>query len=122
MIRFQRGFVHKAVHDHERRFRALGHPDGHRAVEFDDRRTHQRRRFRIESRYARPVGIISRHGVCVAGDDRRLEGVKTAGSAELARSPKRLHSATDLELVPERAVLLAQKDGLTRGVGARRYA
>ena len=49
MIGFERRLVREAVHDDERRFRPLGHADGNRAVEFDDRRAHERRQLRIKS-------------------------------------------------------------------------
>ena len=42
MIGLQRRLVRQAVHDRERRCRALGHADRDRAVEFDDGRAHQR--------------------------------------------------------------------------------
>ena len=41
VITLERRLAQKAVHNRERDIRSLGHADGHRAVEFDDRRTHQ---------------------------------------------------------------------------------
>src|SRR5882757_3904665 len=58
----------------------------------------------------------------MAGDDCRLERVKAARSAKLARPPERLQSPPDLELVPKRAVLVEQENRLAGSVDARRDA
>src|SRR6202011_4708542 len=79
----------------------------------------QRRQFRVKSGYARPFGLSSGRRLRVAGDNRRLKGVEAAGSAKLTRSPERLHAAANLELVPERTVLLQQQNRLARGIGPR---
>jgi hypothetical protein len=58
----------------------------------------------------------------VTGDGGRLQGVKAARSAKLARPPERLHPPADLELVPECAVLVQGEDRLTRRISTRRRA
>src|SRR4030081_556379 len=50
MISLQRRLVRKAVHEDERRCRALGHADRHRAVELDNRRAHEFCELCIKSR------------------------------------------------------------------------
>ena len=58
----------------------------------------------------------------VAGDNGRLQGIEAARSAKLARPPERLHPPPNLELIPERAVLVEHEDRLARRVGTRRRA
>jgi hypothetical protein len=65
------------------------------------------------SRYARSPRLG------VADDDRGLQGVCAAGSAQFARSPKRPYPPSDLELVPECAVLVHEEDRRAPRVGAR---
>ena len=48
VIGFQRRFIRKSLDDGEPGLRTFGHADRHRAVEFDDRRPHQRREVRVE--------------------------------------------------------------------------
>jgi hypothetical protein len=55
VIALERWLAQKAVHNRQRDIRSLGHADGHRAVEFDDRRTHQTGQFGVEPDDARPV-------------------------------------------------------------------
>ena len=48
----------------------------------------------------------------MAGGDRRLERVRAARAAELLGALERRQAATDEQLIPERAVLIEQQDGL----------
>src|SRR5882724_13338817 len=112
MIGLERGFAYQAVHDRQRRFRSLGHADGNGAVEFNDRRTNQSCELRIKRGYAQPVGLLGRPRLRMAGNDRRLQRIEAAGAAEATRARQRLHAPPDLQLVPERAVLVEHQDGL----------
>jgi hypothetical protein len=112
VIGFERGLIRKLVHDRQRHFRALGHPDGDRAVEVDNGRAHHLGQLRIEPGNARPVGIGCRFRLGVAGDNRCLKRIEAGGSAQLFRAPQCQHPPPNLELVPERTVLIQKEDGV----------
>src|SRR6476660_4637589 len=119
VIALKGGLMHQLIDDRQCHFRALCHADGNGAVERNDRRTYGCRELPIKSGDARPLRILWRPCLGMAGENGRLEGVKTASSAELACSPKRQHPPLDLELVPEGAVLVQYEDRSALCVSAR---
>ena len=58
----------------------------------------------------------------MTGGDGRLQGIKAARAGQFARPTERQHPPPDLQLVPQGAVLVRQKDRLADRVGARRHA
>ena len=92
----------------ESRGRAVRHRDGHRAIQLDDRRRHDRRQLGVDRRDPRPVGLIGRPGARVARGDRGLQRGPVPARRSIpprARGPRgRAESADDpTARAPDRA-------------------
>src|SRR5277367_6557299 len=104
VVGLQRRLVRQPIDDGQRRSRIARHADGDRTIERDDWRRHDACKLRIIAGDPRPISRSRGPRLRMAGGNRRLDGVKSSGSAERARLPESLHSPTNLVLIPERAV------------------
>src|SRR2546421_8801893 len=70
----------------------------------------------------RAQSVSSGAGSDVTGGDRGLQGVRPEHAAESLGPLKRGQTAADEDLIPARAILIQQQDGLARGPGPRARA
>ena len=66
-----------------------------------------------------PVRLRRRARSRVTGGDGGLERVRAMRAAELLGTLQRRETTTDEELIPERAVLIEEQDGLSRRANSR---
>src|SRR5262249_45901829 len=98
---------------------ALRHGNGDGAIQLDNRRWSKRCKLRVERGDLRPIGFFRRMSAGVAGNDGSLQNVGTRYSS-LPGAIKRGEAPANQELIPERAVLIEQKNWLPFGRRPRR--
>src|SRR5262245_57848487 len=96
----------------EASLRTEGHRDRHCTVELHDGGWRELGQLRVEPRDVRPVRFRRGQRAGVTGGDRRLKRVRATRPAELFSTLECGETTTDEELIPERAVLIEEQDGL----------
>ena len=100
-----------AVHHREAHLGSVGHRDGDREVELDDRGRVHPGEGRVERRDLRPVRVGRRRGLVVERRDRRLELIR-AGPAGRERPLHEGAALADPSGVPARPILVVEQDEL----------
>jgi hypothetical protein len=114
MVRLKRWLRGQGVHEIQSGLRTEGHPNGNRAVQFHNGRWGELRELAIERGDARPVGVIVGASAGVASGDGRLQYIRSGRVAELVGAFQRGEAATYEKVIPERAILVQQRDRFSR--------
>ena len=115
MVILQRGLGSECVDQLKTGLRAERHRHRDRTIQFDDRGRHELRKCIIERDNAGPLGIVRGDGPRVTGGDGRLYPVRPKARAQLLGPLQCGETTTDEKLIPLRAVLIEQQNGLSRG-------
>ena len=97
---------------------AIAHRHGYGAVQLDNGRRHNTRKYIVKRHDLRPIGQFGISGLSMYRCDCRLEGI----GAETPRCQSLLHQSDpflDLIFVPEGPVLVVEKDQIALRRGAR---
>jgi hypothetical protein len=108
----------EGVHQRQTRGRPVGHRDGDRAVQFDDRTGRQADELPVQTNDLRPIGRRRVGRLSVDRRDRRLHLVD-ARTAAAQRPVEQRERLGDLATVPGRAVLILQRDQVSVAVHTR---
>src|SRR2546427_13235187 len=122
MVAREGGLGLERIDDLETRRRTECHGVGDRPIHLYDRGLRELGERIVERRDARPVRLFRGARARVTGGDRGLERVGTEGAGELLGTLQRREPAAHEELVPARAILIGQQDGLTPRPDARAQA
>ena len=118
VVAVERASPGEVVDEFEALFGAVGHRDGDRAVERDDRRRQTPVELVVQPGDLRPVGVRRRRGLRVDGGDGRLQHVRPR-RAGAQRVLDQAEALGDLLAIPEAPVLVVEQHEIAVAVGAR---
>ena len=103
------------VHQRQTTFKAFGHGDGHRSVEFDNGRLAKQTQIGVKARDLGPVGLAGCGGAGVFGGDTCLQSV---AAMRRRRAHQKRKGLNNLAGIPFGAVLFIERDEVAIVIGA----
>src|SRR5439155_512472 len=122
VVALERRLRPQPVHELEARGGTESHRDRHRTIQLHDGGWRELGERIVERRDARPVRLRGGTRSRVAGGDRGLQRVRAERAAELLGPLECGETTMDEDVIPARAVLIEEQDGLSRRADARARA
>ena len=113
VVALERRLGGQCINEFQTRCRTERHSHCHRAIQLDDRRWRELRERHRRARRCAPSPFPRSARAGVAGGDRGLQRVGAERAAELLGAFERGETTTNQKLIPERAILIEQQDGLS---------